>query len=1173
MKRKFLLTGIAALCALAIFVGAGVTLGVLADTGYVFGNATTHSARIEAEDESVTFEGSKPGNYSPYQTVNGTAVAQGATKSCNSSTTIHVPVTVDEAGTYVLKIAYYIGCNSNKTDYQTLETYFKITPNGGEEITGHKLVWNGFDNDYKGYGKNNNRRMCFYDTIEGIVLQAGANDVAVKSTIPSPYSVHYDFFEFYKTGDVYYYPIEKNLGMVDGLCINVGDRIEMEWGVPTDYHATKYSNSILNTSYRSGGYGVGLGTSAAGAATLNYLVTAQEEGDYYVQVVMGAAANSVVKHKWTVSQGEWSQDYAFTFDGASGEATFSGANAIPTAWRRELHLKKGVNNIAITLAENCSGHETDHFTIFPKSTQTEKIYQVEEFALGNTRLTYSNETYAVIEGYGAEMKWATGFEHTELSIPVTVTEAGYYDLFLRIFSNWDASSFRWGVDVTEESDYTVQAVAKRAGLSQIGSDPTKASLGDNVVRVYLTEGEHVLSLRTAKENKPYTVDWFCLTKAKVQSEHLEIDRGESLAFAYEATSLDPTVVAYENGMLVAKKPGKTTVSYANTLPNGYVYQAKETVYVMGSYGVDERIEAESCMGEGQAMVAASKASGGSKVNLGTGYLTAKITVPTEGDYLVQIALNADANACVKQTWTVGQGEGAQTYDYTFDGAGGDVAFAGAGNVTSSAWRKALHLKAGENVLTVQAADGSAAHTLDYFTVLDASCPLGKVREFENYTLANVNTAFTTANYAVVSGHGAELNHNTGYETARLSIPVTVEEAGYYDFFLRIYSNHSTAQFKLGINAKTDADYVATDIAKRAGLSQMGQDLTKAPNGDNIYRIYLPAGENEITIRTIGKVYTFDWFYLAKATVLQDRFVIDAQSQMPVPDGLSVDDGTVATVADGTLTGVKGGTTYVNQTFAFDNGYTYVKKYLLTVNKIAYTGSELVAEDETVPFDGKAHRYNDCGTLVQAPAGWSIAYNGEKTLVTPETSEVYVRFTHDVYKDVVRLVTFAVVPAVYDGDELIASDVTGYYNGTRYAVTASAPSEWEIFYSTNGRTVPGQTTVTVTFTREGYVPVVKTATITVRYAAEVVSAAVTEGETVSVKLTIRLSDEVMTDTTAKLVLKIGSSTKEVALSDLVKEGEAYTYTYTGTVGSYDPSLTASVVTAVGRSKALTVLLTQ
>ena len=164
------------------------------------------------------------------------------------------------------------------------------------------------------------------------------------------------------------------------------------------------------------------------------------------------------------------------------------------------------------------------------------------------------------------------------------------------------------------------------------------------------------------------------------------------------------------------------------------------------------------------------------------------------------------------------------------------------------------------------------------------------------------------------------------------------------------------------------------------------------------------------------------------------------------------------------------------------------------------------------------------------------------------------------------VTFTVAPAVYEGTELVAESVTGFYDGvTRYEITASAPTDWEIFYSTNGRTVPGVTTVCVTFTKDGYAPVQKTATLTVNYAAEVLGITVNRGATVTAEITLRIADEVFADASAKLVISKKTSFYTVSLSDLEERNGVWVYVFTPSTAELYEELTVSVSTAVGICK--------
>ena len=138
----------------------------------------------------------------------------------------------------------------------------------------------------------------------------------------------------------------------------------------------------------------------------------------------------------------------------------------------------------------------------------------------------------------------------------------------------------------------------------------------------------------------------------------------------------------------------------------------------------------------------------------------------------------------------------------------------------------------------------------------------------------------------------------------------------------------------------------------------------------------------------------------------------------------------------------------------------------------------MAQDQTVAYNGTEQFY-DVEQYVSCPDGWTVDCSPRVGLTKPGTLSVLVRFTHELYYPVVKEVTFTVTKATYTGDDLVAESVTGVYDGvTVWSIEATAGEGWEIFYSTNDRRVAGVTTVTVTFTHDGYETVTKTVTITV-----------------------------------------------------------------------------------------------
>ena len=99
MKKKIVLIS-SILCALCIGALTGTAfLRASADTPYyTLGNASTASERIQAEAHSSNTK------YSSYQTIDGTATAVSTSAAVNSSGALTIPVNMEHAGTYAVKI-------------------------------------------------------------------------------------------------------------------------------------------------------------------------------------------------------------------------------------------------------------------------------------------------------------------------------------------------------------------------------------------------------------------------------------------------------------------------------------------------------------------------------------------------------------------------------------------------------------------------------------------------------------------------------------------------------------------------------------------------------------------------------------------------------------------------------------------------------------------------------------------------------------------------------------------------------------------------------------------------------------------------------------------------------------------------------------------------------------
>lgn len=483
-------------------------------------------------------------------------------------------------------------------------------------------------------------------------------------------------------------------------------------------------------------------------------------------------------------------------------------------------------------------------------------------------------------------------------------------------------------------------------------------------------------------------------------------------------------------------------------------------------------------------------------------------------------------------------------------------------------RYEVELQEGQNTIVIDNNRSTCTEIhIDWFRFYEKpeGSLLGKIVEAEDYALGAVlATRKPQASYPVVSGNVVELH---GTRTAEISFTVATEKEGYYDLYVRGFTGSTTAGFLLSINDGEPVRYASANTGWLTGTYVTVKDM--------VWRIRLNEGDNTLkfTRSSVGGSYDFtdlDWF-----CVTEEKITPNAGEEIHLNYGESIDiseptatleDPTIAAIEEGKLVAKKGGETTLIVPITYENEYSYQRTYQLVVNKIAYTGEDLTAADETLPYNGEEQIYNGTGTAATAPAGWTIGYpNGRGATTLPGSASVTVLFTHDGYLDVRKDVTFAVVRAQYSGNELIAEDVKGFYDReTQYSVSAQAPEDWTISYENNGRVQPGENEVTVTFTHPGYEDVVKQATLQVVYAAEAKSASVSLEGDIALNFRFAVADEVIAqDPTAKVVFDFGGEKTDIALSTLTAGADGlYKVPFAVAAKDYASPIGAVVETTLG-----------
>jgi len=643
-----------------------------------------------------------------------------------------------------------------------------------------------------------------------------------------------------------------------------------------------------------------------------------------------------------------------------------------------------------------------------------------------------------------------------------------------------------------------------------------------------------------------TGGWASTGKILCRYAHVTVslNAGENTVVVKQGASSGTT---YVNLDFIELYP-KDSVFYYETERNG-------NPTVAGAFALNERIEAEYGYNLADAGVSTIEYSGncisGWLMKQNTSALQYAVEVPKAGEYYLQIVGSA-AGAFGETT--------QMEYALTVNGTALTLTdfplatYQGGGNVVQTASYHTVTLQQGVNLIVLNAITSTKQAHTDFFTVFEKGNEIGRTLELERYVDGLAKVIKSGHDYPEISGDVVEFSTQA---ESTIRVPVTVDEAGGYDLYLRGWTGTANAKVNLSLNGTQSV----LSVAQTGWVTSSGLQAPK----DNVYRIELQEGANELVFTQSGSIYVdMDWIYLSKEKVsqapsAQGGYVVKVGEELSVGEGVTVADQSLATVANGVLTAIKAGTTTLKTTVTMDNGYSYARTYPLTVEKIAYDGTDLVAEDVTVPYSGAPVYYNGAS----APQGWRVTYaNNDEPLQGVGEKTVYVKFSHDVYEDVIKQATLTVTKANYAGEDLVADDVSGFYNGTVYAVVPTAPEGWEITTSGNSRRVVGESIVQVAFTHPYYNDVVKTATISVAYAAQARAVTAKFTDTLALQFSFDIDQAVFADATAKVVFRTAQGQKTVALSEGREREGQYVFTYAVSPREYGKVVYARIDTALG-----------
>lgn len=551
-----------------------------------------------------------------------------------------------------------------------------------------------------------------------------------------------------------------------------------------------------------------------------------------------------------------------------------------------------------------------------------------------------------------------------------------------------------------------------------------------------------------------------------------------------------------NTVVIQNSSSYTNVDFVEFYKADSVYYYPIERQQLGMQQVGERIEAEwgystyahyyadamkydANAGVSGCLVALY-ASGASTTTAATMNYT--VNAEQAGEYYLLVSNSGDQLEGCQQTWTI-NGE-SKVLDFSYDNTT-------IGNVLQTKHVFEVNLKQGENKIAFTKKTGNVG--TDWFKLIKKSNNIDTIIQAEDYALGAVKTVGKIDNSVEIYNGYVSPTIRTfidGYVTefssdraGSITIPVVVEEDGYYDLYVRGYTGTNGAKFLMKVD---DGDFSAYQVKKTGWLT----NSATTTHLDNSYRIYLTTGEHTLVIQKDTSAYIdLDWFYITKSAIGEElsdgKLLLYMDETYNMGDAvIDVGEDGIVKFENGTLVPLKGGKTTVYHQIQMNdkNNYLYSLPYTIEVEKKTFDNVEqLEVEDYVLVYNGKDRRAEVVATVPDD--GWKIVYHyGKGNYTDAGIYDVAVRFVHDNYKTIRKDVTLTIMPAsaeAYNGNELVVEDTEYTYNGEKQYIVAKAPKGWTIEYVNNGRKNVGSHEVTVYFNHQSYETITKTAVLTIK----------------------------------------------------------------------------------------------
>lgn len=544
-----------------------------------------------------------------------------------------------------------------------------------------------------------------------------------------------------------------------------------------------------------------------------------------------------------------------------------------------------------------------------------------------------------------------------------------------------------------------------------------------------------------------------------------------------------------NTVVIQNKANYTNVDFVEFYKADSVYYYPIERQQIGMQTVGERIEAEWGYVTSASDLTLSRYDGNASVsgchvtltNSNT-YLNYTVYAEEAGEYYLQIANSGNQLEGCNQNWKI-NGE-SKVLAFQYDATG-------TGNIMQTKHVFEVNLNQGKNTIVITKNTGTVA--MDWFKFTKKSDNVDTIIQAEDYVLGVAKTCgkidesveiyngFVSGTVnSLIDGYVTEFSSD---RAGSITIPVVIEEDGYYDLYARGYTGTNGAKFLMKLD---DGDFSAYQVKKTGWLT----NSATTTHLDNSYRIYLTQGEHTLVIKKDTSAYIdFDWFYITKSAIGEE--LSDGKLLLYMDETYNVGEAAIDAGEDGivkfendTLVPLKGGKTTVYHQIQMNdkNNYLYSLPYTIEVEKKTFENVEqLKVENHVLIYNGEDRRTEVVATAPDDD--WEIVYHyGKGNYIDAGIYDVTVRFVHDNYKTIRKDVTLTIVPAsaeTYNGNELVVEDTEYTYNGEKQYIVAKAPKGWTIEYVNNGRKNVGSHEVTVYFNHQSYETITKTAVLTIK----------------------------------------------------------------------------------------------